>query len=170
MGKGSKGKARERQTVDSDLFEIDAAGDEALRSRILSSTWDAPAAAHPRRGSGKPLKSLEILAQRSKVPAQKSKAQPGIMVQDLKEREKRARITPELKRRLKGLVQHANSNERSKGNQALPDAVAGSGTYDVWSNEHNASASTSRIEIHEDIKEFVTKAPIKVGCCSICVD
>ena len=173
MGKLSKGKAKERLVSDTDLFAIDDAGNEQLRAQLLSGTHDAPAAAHPRRGSGKPLKSTEILAMRSKVPARTSKVQPGVMVQHMKEREKRMKVTPELKKRLRSMVKHANASDRglwdatSHNDRAalqLPSAVAGSGSQDLWDTQANAVASTSKAIVPAAVEEMsLSKPAVKVS-------
>lgn len=165
MAKG-KGKAKEKQATDADLFVVDEAGDETLRRQLLSSTWDNPAAAHARRGSGKPLKSAEILAHRSKVPSRTSKVQPGAMVQYKAEREKRMKITPELKRRLRGMVKRNDDSDRGlwdvskPGNANVERAdLKNAGEYDMW-------ASTSQLVqkkvVDEDIKDIITRAVPKV--------
>lgn len=172
MAKG-KGKAKEKQATDAELFVVDDAGDDHLRRQLQSSTWDTPAAAHPRRGSGKPLKSSEILAQRSRTPARMSKAQAGVMVQQKAEREKRMKITPDLKKRLRGMVKHANSNGQDRGlwevsSQQLngKDGVAAmhqqtgkvvKGDYDMW-----ASTSQAALTVPEDIRDLVQVAKAKV--------
>lgn len=166
-----KGKGKEKLATDGELFAVDVVGDEKLRRQLHSSTWDAPAAAHPRRGSGKPLKAAQILAERSRVPARMSKAQPGVMVREMKERERRMKVTPELKRRLRSMVKHNNSNGEDRGlwdvqpaadrsGAALSEAVAQSGSYDVW---QPAVATSSSTRLHDDIQDLVQKKPVKVS-------
>jgi len=169
MAKG-KGKAKEKLATDAELFTVDAAGDEGLRRNLLSSTYDTPAAAHARKGSGKPLKSAEILAMRSRVPAQTSKKLPGLMTQIKNDRERRAKITPELKKRLRGMVKHNNSQDRGlwdvAGTSEAPSAIQvadslknGSGSsYDVWTMDVNEPSSSKAVAVPEDIREFVVAA------------
>lgn len=161
MAKG-KGKAKEKQATDADLFVVDEAGDESLRRQLLSSTWDNPAAAHARRGSGKPLKSAQILAQRSRVPSITSKVQPGAMVKYKVEREKLMKITPDLKRRLRGMVRKDGGSDRGLWDVAKPGAamveradLKSVGEYDVWAS---TSQTVSKKNVNEDIAEIV-KAP-----------
>lgn len=167
MAKG-KGKAKEKQATDADLFVVDEAGDETLRRQILSFTWDAPAAAHARRGSGKPLKSTQILAQRSKVPARTSKALPGAMAQYKSEQEKRMKITPVMKKRLRSMVKHNNSHDRglwdvdeplAKNLQLTDPSEAGS--FDVWASTSKAAQMAETVS--EDIRDIVVKLPPKVS-------
>ena len=166
MAKGKKDKL----ATDAELFTVDAGGDESLR-RSLATNWDAPAAANARRGAGKPLKSLEILAQRSRTPAQKSKASPGLMLQQKLEREKRQKITPELKRRLRGMVNRNNTQDRGlwdvdEGSaREIQMADTANGGYDVWTK----SATLPKEDgLHESIREIVVRPVPKVGfwvCC-----
>lgn len=189
MPKG-KGKAKEKLATDAELFTVDAAGDESLRRNLLSSTWDTPAAAHARRGSGKPLKSAEILAMRSRVPAQTSKKQPGLMTQIKNERERRSKITPELKRRLRGMVKHDNRNDRGLWDVAstsqTPSAMQvaeslkdGRTAYDVWTAAALSEPSSSKAvqaAVPEDIQDIVAVKKPKVStrraageCCLYCM-
>lgn len=161
----AKGKEKSKRATDAELFTVDAGGDESLR-RSLATNWDAPAAANPRRGSGKLLKSAEILAQRSRVPAQKSKASPGLMLQQKLEREKRQKITPELKKRLRGMV--ARTNTRDRGLWDVSDGAAkelqmadtGDVGYDVWTKAvaHNSEQDSA----HESIRAIVVRTTPKV--------
>lgn len=164
----AKGKDKMKQATDAELFTVDEAGDEGLRRSLYASTWDAPAAAHPRKGSGKPLKSEQILAQRSRVPARTSKATPGVMVQQKLEREKRSKITPEVKKRLRGMVKRNEMHDRGLWDVSDAQKQVGllngenvpTGGYDAW------GASTSAVtlpRVTEDIKELVTKRIPKVG-------
>lgn len=166
MAKG-KGKAKEKQATDADLFVVDEAGDESLRRQLQSSTWDNPAAAHARKGSGKPLKSSQILAQRSRVPGMTSKVQPGAMIKYKVEREKLMKITPDLKRRLRGMVKRDGAGDRGLWDVSQPAGkmveradLKSAGEYDVW-------ASTSQVVqkkvISEDIQDIVIAPTPKVG-------
>jgi len=166
MAKG-KGKAKEKQATDADLFVFDEAGDETLRRQLQSSTWDNPAAANARKGSGKPLKSAEILAQRSRVPGMTSRAQPGAMVKYKLEKEKRMKITPEVKKRLRSMVKRNNVGGKGlwdvieAGGANLERAeVKNAGEYDMWAS---TSQEVSKKVIHEDIVDIVTRAPIRVS-------
>lgn len=165
MAKG-KGKAREKQATDADLFVFDEAGDETLRRQLQSSTWDNPAAANARKGSGKPLKSSEILAQRSRVPGMTSRAQPGAMIKYKVEREKRMKITPDLKKRLRSMVKRNNVGGKGLWDVAETGGVAvqhaevkNAGEYDMWAS---TSQEVSKKPVHDDIVDIVTRAPIKV--------
>lgn len=162
----AKGKGKEKRATDAELFTVDAGGDESLR-RSLATSWDAPAAANPRRGSGRPLKSMEILAQRSRVPAQKSKAAPGLMLQQKLEREKRQKISPELKKRLRGMVKRNNTQDRGLWDvstgapKEFQMAEIAEGSYDAWAQ---AVTLPSKDEgVHESIREIVVRPTPKVS-------
>ena len=185
----SKGKGKLTSALDTELFAVDVAGDEGMRRSMLSSTWDSPAAAHPRKGSGKPLRSQEILAQRSKVPAQLSKATPGIMAAQKLERERRAKITPEMKRRLRGMVKRDRTVDRGLWDVAQEkqlhflggDVAVQAGEYDVWDAPSTSKQVAALEAVPEDIRDVVVKRTVKVGCpfwsrcrvyaaCGICAD
>lgn len=166
----SKGKGKMKQAMDAELFAVDDTGDETLRRQVLSSTWDAPAAAHARRGSGRPLKSAEILAMRSRVPALTSKVVPGIMVQQKKEAERKGKIDPQVKRRLRSMVRRDNAHDRGlwdvtvgPSNAAAPlsQAVEAAGSHDVWDAQ---SSSDGRNEsTNEYIDGIVIRSQPKVS-------
>lgn len=166
MAKG-KGKAKEKQATDADLFVFDEAGDETLRRQLQSSTWDNPAAAHARKGSGKPLKSSQILAQRSRVPGITSKVQPGAMVRYKVEREKLMKITPEVKKRLRSMVKRNNDGDRglwdvaqAGGANVQRAEVKNAGEYDMWAS--TSQEVLMKKPVNEDIADIVVRAPIKV--------
>ena len=158
-----KGKGKEKTATNDELFTVDASGDDGLRRQLLASTWDNPAAAHPRRGSGRPLRSEEILAQRSRVPARTSKVTPGIMVKQKKDLERRMKITPELKKRLRGMVTRKSTTDRGLLDVEVPrlqNTVVEDGDHDVWSTTPNLQGSLSRA--HPEILEFVKPPCAKV--------
>lgn len=165
MVKG-KGKAREKQATDADLFVVDEAGDETLRRQLQSSAWDNPAAANARKGSGKPLKSTEILAQRSRVPGRTSKVQPGAMVKYKLEREKRMKITPEVKKRLRSMAKRNEGGNKDLWNVAAAGGanleradVKNAGEYDMWASTSHEVAVKKPVP--EDIVDIVTHVPPK---------
>lgn len=167
-------KSGERAALNTDLFVLDDEGDDSLRRQLLSSTWDTPAAAHPRKGSGKPLKSEQILAMRSKVPARMSKAQPrSVMQREKLAHERREKIDPEVKKRLRSMVKRNNvegrglwdvSAQKDVSGQELSTAVKEAGSYDVWL-ANQAEQEEEEDESMDHIKEIV-KAPKPKVCRS----
>lgn len=121
------------------LFEVDTAGDATVRRTLLHDA--APAAARLRKGTSfnKPLKSDQILAARSSVPALRSKIVPSTEVQAKKTKEKLGRVDRATKEKLKRIVGRDGQGDglwgvKSGGDQeeALTEAVRKAGEYDAW--------------------------------------
>jgi nucleolar protein 53 len=149
------------------IFEIDSTGSSTVRSKLLSEHYGEanPASARIRKGSrvARPLKSQEILAQRSNVPAVTSRVRlPPVQVS---KREREAgKIRPELKRRLertarrdrkhtgRGLFDAPNVKDVEG---ELSEAVRRAGEYDAWQ-------PTSEPAVDDSIKDIVAKPGVKV--------
>jgi nucleolar protein 53 len=149
------------------IFEIDSKGSSAVRSRLLAEHHGEanPASARIRKGSRvtRPLRSQEILAQRSNVPGVTSRVRlPPVQVTQ-KERET-GKIRPELKRRL---ARMARRDRRHTGrglfdapdqrdvHGELSEAVRRAGEYDAWQ-------SIAEPAIDDSIKDIVAKPGVKV--------
>lgn len=124
--------------ADAPLFEIDTTGSSTVRHALLADA--GPATARLRKGQSfkKPLRSDQILAARSSVPALSSRAQPASEVQARKQAEKRYKVDRETKERLKRIVGRDGQGEGLwgvKGHQSrgeLTAAMKSAGEYDAW--------------------------------------
>jgi nucleolar protein 53 len=155
------------------LFEIDSRGSSTVRSKLLAEHYAEanPASAKIAKGTriARPLRSQEILAQRSNVPSISSRVKLPSVAVPKKERES-GKIRPELKRRLERI---ARRNRKHTGRglfdaPAAPDikgelseAVRRAGEYDVWQPREEP-------KVEEDIRDLVVKSDIKV--CALFYD
>ncbi|ORY90169.1 putative membrane protein [Leucosporidium creatinivorum] len=124
--------------ADAPLFEIDTVGSSTVRHSLLANA--APANARLRKGTSfnKPLKSDQILAARSSVPALRGKVVPSSDIQARKTKEKLGRVDRATKEKLKRIVGRDGQGEGlwgvkgAAGEGELTEAVKKAGEYDAW--------------------------------------
>lgn len=162
---------------DQPLFEIDTTGSSTVRNQLKADLH--PAQARLRKGQQKPLlRSDQILAQRSSVPALSSKVQPTLQVQQRKDVKKRAHVDRETKERLKRIVGRDNGGSDSglwaiKSQKQVNESAPGSGLarsvaaagiqdlaeFDAWAKSASVS-DVARVANGDDDQDVSMEAVV----------
>ncbi|KAM0793612.1 hypothetical protein ACM66B_001045 [Microbotryomycetes sp. NB124-2] len=150
---------------DKPLFEVDTVGSASVRRTLLAN--QAPAQARLRKGQSinKPLKSEEILAQRSAVPALHSRV---VAAPDSKRNKRKLahvdRATKDKLKRIAGRDGHgqglwgvkSDSNDRP---EMITEAVKQAGTFDAWAtaaaDDADTTGSSSSTTLKDEAMEQV---------------
>ncbi|KAM0756615.1 hypothetical protein T439DRAFT_376781 [Meredithblackwellia eburnea MCA 4105] len=155
------------------LFEIDTQGSSSVRHSLLHSfTTDNAAQPRLRKGTSftKPLKSDQILAVRSSVPAMTGRKVPSTEVGRKKDSEKRKHIDKETRERLKRLAGRAGKGEGlwgvkdGEGNAREEGLKKLNAVYDAWKVEEVEELKEDEDEamkkyVNEKVNGRVPKAP-----------
>ncbi|GAA6058507.1 hypothetical protein JCM10212_006946 [Sporobolomyces blumeae] len=156
--------------ADQPLFEIDTHGSASVRRTLLAN--QAPAHAKLRRGQSihKPLRSDQILAERSSVPALSSRVVPSVEAQVKRNAAKLGKVDRATKERLKRLAGKDGQGEGLWGiktgdkGEALSRAVKEAGGYDAWKAKEQPAededvAMRELLNMHDAKTRVAPKAP-----------
>ncbi|SCV68097.1 BQ2448_218 [Microbotryum intermedium] len=141
---------------DDALFQIDTVGSSSVRHALLRDHVQAPAAAKMRKGTSfkKPLKSEQILAARSAVPAISSRVVPAHASAVVKkEQRKAAKVNRETKERLKRIVGRVGQGQGLRALKSTDKRPAAShnGLIIDGGNEYDAWGSV--VSVEQDVKD-----------------
>ncbi|KAK4052869.1 hypothetical protein OIO90_004145 [Microbotryomycetes sp. JL221] len=132
--------------VSTPLFEVDTVGSSKVRHQLLANQQPAQARLRKGQSFNKQLKSDEILAQRSSVPALQSRV---VANSDNSRKRKLAQVDRKTKDKLKriagrdgqgqGLWGVKSSNDRP---EMITEAVKQAGTFDAWAQNDKSALAT----------------------------